>query len=162
MLNREPRDQIQRIASLTPKAKLADGRPNTSLVPLTQLLEAEGAVIFFHPATRPDARISRYTSCHVLTPPSAARLAPDASWTWTATSFPPHIPTSSACWPARDNCSQPPHIPAHQTASSRPRSTPHKWAVGTTFEWEFDSPITTNPAYEAKPAPKRKTKLKPR
>ena len=36
--------------------------------------------------------------------------------------------------------------------------TPHKWAVGTTFEWEFDFPITTNPAYEAKPAPKRKTK----
>ena len=34
---------------------------------------------------------------------------------------------------------------------------PHKWAVGTTFEWEFDFPITTNPAYEAKPAPKRKT-----
>ena len=36
--------------------------------------------------------------------------------------------------------------------------TPHKWAVGTTFEWEFDFPITTNPAYEAKPAPKRKTR----
>ena len=35
---------------------------------------------------------------------------------------------------------------------------PHKWAVGTTFEWEFDFPITTNPAYEAKPAPKRKTR----
>ena len=31
---------------------------------------------------------------------------------------------------------------------------PHKWAVGTTFEWEFDFPVTTNPAYEAKPAPK--------
>ena len=26
---------------------------------------------------------------------------------------------------------------------------PHKWAVGTTFEWEFDFPVTTNPAYEA-------------
>ena len=37
------------------------------------------------------------------------------------------------------------------------RVPPHKWAVGTTFEWEFDFPITTNPAYEAKPAPKRKT-----
>jgi hypothetical protein len=35
---------------------------------------------------------------------------------------------------------------------------PHKWAVGTTFEWEFDFPVTTNPAYEAKPAPKRKTR----
>ena len=38
------------------------------------------------------------------------------------------------------------------------RVDPHKWAVGTTFEWEFDFPMTTNPAYEAKPAPKRKTK----
>ena len=38
------------------------------------------------------------------------------------------------------------------------RVAPHKWAVGTTFEWEFDFPITTNPAYEAKPAPKRKTR----
>ena len=43
--------------------------------------------------------------------------------------------------------------------SSEPRQqSPHKWAVGTTFEWEFDFPITTNPAYEAKPAPKRKTR----
>ena len=39
-----------------------------------------------------------------------------------------------------------------------PRMSPHKWAVGTTFEWEFDFPITTNPAYEAKPTPKRKTR----
>ena len=53
MLNREPRDQIQRIASLTPKAKLADGRPNTSLVPLTQLLEAEGASDIFPPCYAP-------------------------------------------------------------------------------------------------------------
>ena len=35
---------------------------------------------------------------------------------------------------------------------------PHKWAVGTTFEWEFDFPMRTNPAYEAKPAPKRKAR----
>ena len=31
---------------------------------------------------------------------------------------------------------------------------PHKWAVGTTFEWEFDSPMTTNPAYQPKPTSK--------
>ena len=34
---------------------------------------------------------------------------------------------------------------------------PHKWAVGTTFEWEFEFPITTNPAYEPEPASTRKT-----
>ena len=32
--------------------------------------------------------------------------------------------------------------------------TPHKWAVGTTFEWEFDFPMTTNPAYQPKPKSK--------
>ena len=35
---------------------------------------------------------------------------------------------------------------------------PHKWAVGTTFGWEFDFPITTNSAYELKPEPERKTR----
>ena len=35
---------------------------------------------------------------------------------------------------------------------------PHKWAVGTTFEWEFDFPVSTNPAYQPKPGSKRKTK----
>ena len=34
---------------------------------------------------------------------------------------------------------------------------PHKWAVGTTFEWGFEFPITTNPAYEPEPASTRKT-----
>ena len=56
-----------------------------------------------------------------------------------------------------------PHGTRYLTASPSPPSLPcpagpHKWAVGTTFEWEFDFPITTNPAYEAKPAPKRKTR----
>ena len=36
--------------------------------------------------------------------------------------------------------------------------TPHKWAVGTTFEWEFDFPMTTNPFYAPKPEPKPKTR----
>ncbi len=31
------------------------------------------------------------------------------------------------------------------------RYTPHKWAVGTTFEWEFEFPMPTNPFYEAEP-----------
>ena len=35
---------------------------------------------------------------------------------------------------------------------------PHKWAVGTTFEWEFEFPMSTNSAYELKPEPKRKTR----
>ena len=35
---------------------------------------------------------------------------------------------------------------------------PHKWAVGTTFEWGFEFPITTNPFYELNPEPKRKAK----
>ena len=35
---------------------------------------------------------------------------------------------------------------------------PHKWAVGTTFEWEFELPITTNPGYGHKSASKRKTR----
>ena len=37
-------------------------------------------------------------------------------------------------------------------------ATPHKWAVGTTFEWEFDFPMTTNPFYAPKPEPKPKTR----
>ena len=37
------------------------------------------------------------------------------------------------------------------------RNAPHKWAVGTTFEWEFDFPMTTNPFYPPKPEPKPKT-----
>ena len=32
---------------------------------------------------------------------------------------------------------------------------PHKWAVGTTFEWEFEFPMHTNPFYEAEPEPKK-------
>ena len=35
---------------------------------------------------------------------------------------------------------------------------PHKWAVGTTFEWEFDFPVHPNPAYNRPPEPKRKKK----
>ena len=35
---------------------------------------------------------------------------------------------------------------------------PHKWAVGTSFEWEFEFPMTTNLFYELKPEPKRKTR----
>ena len=45
---------------------------------------------------------------------------------------------------------------------TRPRCSrypsPHKWAVGTTFEWEFELPITTNPGYGHKSASKRKTR----
>ena len=37
-------------------------------------------------------------------------------------------------------------------------SAPHKWAVGTTFEWEFDSPMLTNSAYQPEPEAQRKTK----
>ena len=48
--------------------------------------------------------------------------------------------------------------PGSTTGGVAIRVTPHKWAVGTTFEWEFEFPITTNPAYQPKPAPKRKTK----
>ena len=49
--------------------------------------------------------------------------------------------------------------PIHGSLKSQQHwQAPHKWAVGTTFEWEFDFPVTTNPAYEAKPAPKRKTR----
>ena len=35
---------------------------------------------------------------------------------------------------------------------------PHKWAVGTSSEWEFEFPITTNPFYELKSESKCKTK----
>ena len=35
---------------------------------------------------------------------------------------------------------------------------PHKWAVGTTFEWEFDFPVHPNSAYDHEPEPKRKKK----
>ena len=35
---------------------------------------------------------------------------------------------------------------------------PHKWAVGTTFEWEFDFPVHPNSAYDHEPEPKRKNK----
>ena len=35
---------------------------------------------------------------------------------------------------------------------------PHKWAVGTTFEWEFDFPVHPNSAYDHEPEPKRKEK----
>ena len=35
---------------------------------------------------------------------------------------------------------------------------PHKWAVGTTFEREFDFPVNPNPAYNRPPKPKRKKK----
>ena len=34
----------------------------------------------------------------------------------------------------------------------------HKWAVGTTFEWEFDFPVHPNSAYDHEPEPKRKKK----
>ena len=37
------------------------------------------------------------------------------------------------------------------------RVPPHKWAVGTTFEWEFDFPVNPNSAYDREPEPKRKT-----
>ena len=36
--------------------------------------------------------------------------------------------------------------------------TPHKWAVGTTFEWEFEFPMPTNPFYERTSEPKRNNK----
>ena len=38
------------------------------------------------------------------------------------------------------------------------QDSPHKWAVGTTFEWEFDFPVHPNPAYNRPPEPKRKKK----
>ena len=41
-----------------------------------------------------------------------------------------------------------------------PYRTPHKWAVGTTFEWEFDFPVHPNSAYDHEPEPKR-TKKQP-
>ena len=37
-----------------------------------------------------------------------------------------------------------------------PHACPHKWAVGTTFEWEFDFPVHPNPAYDHEPEPKGK------
>ena len=40
----------------------------------------------------------------------------------------------------------------------KPWVPPHKWAVGTSFEWEFEFPMATNPFYELKPEPKGKTK----
>ena len=39
-----------------------------------------------------------------------------------------------------------------------PHTNPQKWAVGTTFEWEFDFPMLTNSAYQPQPEPKTKTK----
>ena len=38
------------------------------------------------------------------------------------------------------------------------RVPPHKWAVGTTFEWEFEFPMPTNPIYGRESEPKPKTK----
>ena len=35
---------------------------------------------------------------------------------------------------------------------------PHKWAVGTTFEWEFDFLMKVNPLYAPKQEPESKTK----
>ena len=35
---------------------------------------------------------------------------------------------------------------------------PHKWVVGSTFEWEFDLPMPVNAAYQRKPEPKPKAK----
>ena len=35
---------------------------------------------------------------------------------------------------------------------------PHKWAVGTSFEWEFEFPMAPTRFYELKPEPKGKTK----
>ena len=40
------------------------------------------------------------------------------------------------------------------------REHPPTWAVGTTFEWEFDFPVHPNPAYDHEPEPKR-TKKQP-
>ena len=37
---------------------------------------------------------------------------------------------------------------------------PHKWAVGTTFEWEFTFPMPTNPFYEPKPKTRKTGKAK--
>ena len=56
--------------------------------------------------------------------------------------------SSSDYWPARDDDNQP----------ANAEHNPHKWAVGTTFEWEFEFPITTNSAYGPKSASKRKAK----
>ena len=56
--------------------------------------------------------------------------------------------SSSDYWSARDDDNQP----------ANAEHNPHKWAVGTTFEWEFDFPVHPNPAYDHKAEPKRKKK----
>ena len=43
-------------------------------------------------------------------------------------------------------------------APQSPVHSPHKWAVGTKFEWEFTFPMPTNPFYEPKPDAKPTTR----
>ena len=86
-----------------------------------------------------------------------SRLAhPQAVWVLDGSDFPKQGVKSAGV--ARQYCGRLGKVANCQAGMFLAYVSPHKWAVGTTFEWEFDFPITTNPAYEAKPAPKRKTK----
>ena len=70
------------------------------------------------------------------------------------------MPTTSArsdtSWPTGSRSSR--AWAAGPLGTDPGRVPPHKWAVGTTFEWEFDFPVHPNSAYDHEPEPKRKTR----
>ena len=89
-----------------------------------------------------------------------SRPAPSAlSCVRAATSAPgPTVPGTSSVYSQSSWGHLPFKVVVNQSKAPPQSTGPHKWAVGTTFEWEFEFPITTNPAYGPKSASKRKAK----
>ena len=91
---------------------------------------------------------------HRVFPPQLPPWPPQRRWRWLEVRLPrpseSDAPRTGADLPKPEWQSLRTTLPLqfHQPAAvyQRPRS-PHKWAVDTTFEWEFDFPMVTNHAF---------------